>query len=161
MKKLNKNQWIAVCAGLVLLGYLLFAGPAMNLFNQSVMNSTDNLNTQTPETGVVVSDVVAGEGASAEAGDTLTVHYVGTLTDGKVFDSSVDRNTPFSFTLGIGEVIRGWDEGMLGMKVGGKRVLVIAPDYGYGAQVAGPIPANSTLIFEVELLDVKKSSSSR
>lgn len=158
MKKLNKNQWIAVCAGLVLLGYLLFAGPAMNLFNQS-MNPTNNTTTQMPETGVVVNDVVLGEGVSAEAGDTLTVHYVGTLTDGKVFDSSRDRNTPFSFILGTGEVIRGWDEGMSGMKVGGTRILIIAPDYGYGAQVAGPIPANSTIIFEVELLDVKKPSS--
>lgn len=159
MNKLNKNQWIAVCAGIILIGYLLFAGPIMSLFNQSSLNPSENLNTELPQTGFVANDIIVGEGLSAEKGDTLTVHYVGTLTDGKVFDSSVDRNIPFSFTLGTGGVIRGWEEGMVGMKVGGRRVLMIAPDYGYGAQVWGPIPANSTLIFEVELLDVKKSSS--
>jgi len=87
------------------------------------------------------------------------VHYVGTLSDGKVFDSSLDRNTPFSFTLGVGQVIRGWDEGFSDMQVGGKRLIIVAPDYGYGEQGVGTIPPNSTLIFEVELLDVEKPSS--
>ena len=84
---------------------------------------------------------------------------MGTFQDGRVFDSSLDRNTPFSFTIGVGGVIRGWDEGLLGMKAGGKRILVIAPDYAYGAQGSGPIPPNSTLVFEVELLDVQKPAS--
>jgi len=80
---------------------------------------------------------------------------VGTLTDGTKFDSSVDRGQPFDFELGAGRVIKGWDEGVAGMKVGGKRKLVIPPDLGYGGRAIGKIPANSTLIFEVELLDVK------
>ncbi|MBI4179585.1 FKBP-type peptidyl-prolyl cis-trans isomerase [bacterium] len=102
-------------------------------------------------------DLVAGSGAEAKSGMTLTVHYTGWLKDsGKVFDSSKTRNTPFTFPLGAGRVIRGWDEGMVGMKVGGKRKLTIPPDYGYGSDGAGGvIPPNATLIFEVELLDVK------
>ncbi|HEY6736220.1 MAG TPA: FKBP-type peptidyl-prolyl cis-trans isomerase [Candidatus Saccharimonadia bacterium] len=101
------------------------------------------------------TDEVVGTGAEAKAGQTVTVNYVGTLTDGTKFDSSYDRNQPFSFKLGAGEVIQGWDQGVAGMKVGGKRKLVIPPSLGYGAQANGKIPANSTLVFEVELLDVK------
>ena len=92
----------------------------------------------------------------ATNGKLVTVNYVGTLEDGTKFDSSYDRNTPFTFTLGAGEVIRGWDEGILGMKIGEKKKLVIPPEKGYGAQGAGGvIPPNSTLIFDVELLGVK------
>ncbi len=143
-------------ASLAFLAYLLFPGYIMNLFNPSSDNNSD---TSIPQTGVKTEDVIAGNGSMAQKGDTLTVHYVGTLPDGKVFDSSRDRNTPFSFTLGVGQVIRGWDEGFTDMKVGGRRVLIVAPDYGYGEQGAGTIPPNSTLIFEVELLDVKKPAS--
>lgn len=100
-------------------------------------------------------DEVEGTGAEAVAGKTVSVNYTGTLTDGTKFDSSYDRNQPFSFVLGAGEVIKGWDQGVAGMKVGGKRKLVIPPSLGYGAQANGKIPANSTLVFEVELLDVK------
>lgn len=89
------------------------------------------------------------------AGKTVSVNYTGTLTDGTKFDSSYDRNQPFDFQLGAGQVIKGWDQGVAGMKVGGKRKLVIPPGLGYGAQANGKIPANSTLIFEVELLSVK------
>ena len=155
MKKLNKNQWIAVFASLTFLTYILFADSIMNLFNPS----DQNLNASRPQTGVETQDEVVGTGAEALSGDTLTVHYVGILPGGQVFDSSIDRNTPFSFTLGVGQVIRGWDEGFSGMRVGGKRRLIITPDYGYGEQGAGPIPPNSTLIFEVELLDVKNPAS--
>ena len=157
MKNLNKNQWIAVSTGMVLLAYLLFAGPIMNLFSPSTGN-VESSNIQMPQTGVAVEEVVVGTGLEALPGDTLTVHYVGTLPDGKVFDSSLDRNVPLDFTLGVGQVIRGWDEGISGMRVGGKRLLIIAPDYAYGPQGVGAIPPNSTLIFEVELLDVKKST---
>ncbi|OHA90477.1 MAG: peptidylprolyl isomerase [Candidatus Zambryskibacteria bacterium RIFCSPHIGHO2_12_FULL_48_10] len=109
-----------------------------------------------PETGYKVEEVVAGQGELAEPGDKLTVHYVGTLPNGQVFDSSRDSNSPYTFTLGAGQVIRGWDEGIQGMRAGGKRTLVIASDYAYGNQAVGPIPANSTLVFEVELLKVEK-----
>lgn len=154
MKNLNKNQWIAVSASLVFLTYLLFTGPIMNFFNLSVKD----LDTQSPETGLVVEEITVGDGPLSEAGDILTVHYIGTLTDGQVFDSSLDRNTPFTFTLGVGQVIRGWDEGLAGMRVGGKRVLTVSPEYGYGQFGVGAIPPDSTLIFEVELLDAKKSA---
>ena len=151
MKNLHRNQWIAIFASLAFLGYILFAGPLMNLFKPQ----TNSMN-QIPQTGFTSEDLQVGEGLEVERGDNITVDYVGTFQDGRVFDSSLDRGVPFSFTLGVGGVIRGWDEGLLGMKVGGKRILVIAPDYGYGPQGYGTIPGNSTLIFEVELLDVKK-----
>ncbi|HEV2106408.1 MAG TPA: FKBP-type peptidyl-prolyl cis-trans isomerase [Candidatus Eisenbacteria bacterium] len=99
--------------------------------------------------------MVVGNGKMADPGLTVTVHYTGWLTDGTKFDSSVDRGQPFTFQLGAGQVIPGWDEGVKGMRVGGKRKLTIPPDLGYGARGAGPIPPNSTLVFDVELLDVK------
>ncbi len=106
--------------------------------------------------GLVMDDVKVGTGAEAKAGQTVTVHYTGWLTNGKKFDSSKDRNEPFTFHLGAGEVIKGWDEGVQGMKVGGVRNLTIPPSLGYGAQGAGGvIPPNATLKFEVELLGVK------
>ena len=96
-----------------------------------------------------------GTGALAKAGDRVSVHYVGTLTDGTKFDSSRDRNQPFQFTLGQGQVIKGWDEGVAGMKVGEKRKLTIPPAMAYGPQGRPPkIPPNSTLVFEVELLAI-------
>ena len=102
-----------------------------------------------------VEDLVVGNGAEAKAGRKVQVHYTGWLTDGKKFDSSLDRGKPFAFTLGAGQVIDGWDKGVAGMKVGGKRKLTIPPHLGYGARGAGNvIPPNATLVFEVELLDV-------
>ncbi len=95
-----------------------------------------------------------GSGQEIKNGDTATVHYTGTLENGIKFDSSVDRGTPFSFVLGAGKVIKGWDMGVLGMKVGEKRKLTIQPEYGYGSTPIGSIPANSVLIFEVELLKI-------
>lgn len=103
-----------------------------------------------------IEDQKVGDGAVAVAGKNVTVHYTGTLTNGKKFDSSVDRNQPFAFRLGAGQVIRGWDQGVAGMKVGGKRKLTIPSELGYGARGAGNvIPPNATLVFDVELLKVE------
>jgi len=105
---------------------------------------------------LLIEDIRVGTGAEAKAGNTVDVHYVGTLTNGSKFDSSRDRGKPFSFPLGAGRVIQGWDQGVAGMKIGGLRKLTIPPHLGYGARGAGGvIPPNATLIFEVELLGVR------
>lgn len=106
--------------------------------------------------GLQYWNITSGSGATAAPGKQVKVHYTGWLTDGTKFDSSWDRDQPFEFILGVGRVIKGWDEGVAGMKVGGKRQLRIPPGLGYGSQgFDGTIPPNSTLIFDVELLDVK------
>jgi FKBP-type peptidyl-prolyl cis-trans isomerase FkpA len=105
--------------------------------------------------GLKYVDLKVGDGAIAESGQSATVHYTGWLTDGTKFDSSLDAGKPFTFRLGAGQVIRGWDEGVKGMRVGGKRKLTIPPDLGYGARGAGGvIPPNATLVFDVELLEL-------
>ena len=108
-------------------------------------------------TDLQIEEMVEGTGKSPTKGQTVVVHYTGWLTDGKKFDSSVDRGEPFEFKIGVGEVIQGWDQGVLTMKTGGKRRLTIPPELAYGSKSVGGglIPANSTLIFEVELLDLK------
>ena len=104
---------------------------------------------------LIIEEITVGEGAEAQAGQTVSVHYTGWLTDGTKFDSSKDRNEAFDFPLGRGYVIQGWDQGVVGMKVGGSRKLTIPPEMGYGARGAGGvIPPNATLVFEVELLAV-------
>lgn len=106
--------------------------------------------------GLKYEDKKVGDGASPTRGQTVRVHYTGWLTDGTKFDSSVDRGSPFEFCLGVGSVIKGWDEGVATMKVGGLRMLVIPPELGYGSRGAGGvIPGNATLVFEVELLGIK------
>ena len=116
----------------------------------------DDPNTVETPSGLKYVELVKGEGREAHAGETAIVHYTGWLTNGTKFDSSVDRNQPFSFPLGRGRVIKGWDEGVEGMKIGSKRKLTIPPDLGYGSRGAGNvIPPNATLIFEVELLDLR------
>jgi FKBP-type peptidyl-prolyl cis-trans isomerase FkpA len=110
------------------------------------------MSTTTPS-GLIIDELIVGAGAAAAAGQQVTVHYTGWLTDGTKFDSSKDRGDPFVFPLGAGRVIKGWDEGVQGMKVGGKRKLTIPAALGYGARGAGGvIPPNATLVFEVELL---------
>lgn len=110
----------------------------------------------TTTSGLQVETLKEGTGAAPKAGQTVRVHYTGWLTDGKKFDSSVDRGQPFEFTLGRGQVIKGWDEGLALMKIGQKSKLTIPPQLGYGARGAGgAIPPNATLVFEVELLGVK------
>lgn len=178
-----QNKYILVIIFLVLLviagGYFVFkvTAPKINQVAQDSSTSANmdsaNANTlgtevsPTPEPSIsanaknmndklIIQDEVVGTGAEAVGGKEVTVNYLGTLTDGTKFDSSLDPGrTPFSFNLGAGEVIQGWDQGVAGMKVGGKRKLTIPPSLGYGAQAQGPIPANSTLIFEVELLKVE------
>jgi FKBP-type peptidyl-prolyl cis-trans isomerase len=112
------------------------------------------------DSGLQYVELKEGKGKVAAKGDRVTVHYTGWLTNGKKFDSSVDRNKPFEFKLGAGDVIKGWDEGVQGVKVGGKRKLIIPPELAYGNKDVGDglIPANSTLVFEVELLKVEKAN---
>ena len=126
---------------------VIFLLPCIGQAAEEVMVKTSS--------GLQYADLVVGSGREAHAGETATVHYTGTLVDGTKFDSSKDRNKPFSFRLGAGHVIKGWDEGIEGMKIGGTRKLVIPPELGYGARGAGStIPPNATLIFQVELLEL-------
>jgi len=110
---------------------------------------------------IQIQDLVVGTGVEAKKGDKVSVNYLGQFLDGNKFDSSYDRNQPFEFILGAGQVIRGWDLGLTGMKVGGKRTLVVPPDLAYGVNGYGPIPPSSTLKFTVELLGVNGSTSTR
>ncbi len=124
---------------------------AANITTNPITNNPTTMNTDQLQ----IKDITVGTGAVAQNGQKVTVNYVGTLDNGTKFDSSYDRNQPFSFLLGAGQVIKGWDQGVLGMKVGGKRELVIPASLGYGAQGAGGvIPPNATLHFTVELLKV-------
>lgn len=107
------------------------------------------------ENKLKIEDIVVGKGKEVTSGDYITIHYLGTLENGQKFDSSYDRGEPFQTRIGVGEVIEGWDMGVVGMKVGGKRKLIIPPQLAYGDREIGSIPANSTLIFEVELIDIK------
>jgi peptidylprolyl isomerase len=121
--------------------------------NSIAMDNNENI--ITTDSGLKYVEIAEGEGATPQAGQTVTVHYTGTLENGKKFDSSRDRNQPFSFTIGVGQVIKGWDEGLSTMKVGGRRKLIIPADLGYGARGAGGvIPPNATLLFDVELLKI-------
>jgi FKBP-type peptidyl-prolyl cis-trans isomerase len=141
--------------------FLFFAFLAVASFGAQTDNSSPTKVDGKPKTtasGVQYWDLKVGTGATATNGKTVTVHYTGWLaSNGKKFDSSVDRGQPFMFQLGAGQVIKGWDEGVAGMKIGGKRQLRIPPDLGYGARGAGGvIPPNATLLFDVELLGVSK-----
>ena len=138
---------------LLSLSLLVFSACASTNNNTQPTPSAAEVNSS--DSKLVIQDKVVGTGDEAVNGKRVTVHYVGTFTDGRKFDSSIDRGMPFTLMLGEGQVIKGWDQGILGMKVGGKRKLTIPPELGYGARKVGPIPANSILIFEVELLDVK------
>lgn len=162
---------IAVALALaVVIFFFVFNG--MSLFQKSVppqqatteTTTTQSTSTTTMQTENVtqleITDEVVGTGATAEAGDNVTVNYVGSFTNGTVFDASANHPETangFTFPLGAGKVIKGWDEGVVGMKVGGKRRLVVPASLGYGPNDYGPIPGNSTLIFEVELLKVQKA----
>jgi FKBP-type peptidyl-prolyl cis-trans isomerase FkpA len=127
---------------------------AITIVVQSLEKARHVCHTTSPS-GLIIEDLAVGEGEAATSGQRVTVHYTGWLADGEKFDSSKDRDDPFRFSLGAGRVIKGWDEGVQGMKVGGSRKLTVPPALGYGARGAGGvIPPNATLIFEVELLDI-------
>ena len=150
MKKLSRNEWIAVVIGIFVVGFFFIFGQSLlSFFNSNTSSEAQN-------SRLMKQDIVVGVGETAETGNMVVVHYTGKFVDGTVFDSSVSRNEPFQFVLGSGQVIKGWDEGIAGMRVGGKRILSVPPDLGYGLQDYGPIPGGSTLIFEVELLKVDK-----
>lgn len=156
---------------IVLAGFYISHTQGKNMNNKPSNSQTLNLEgstlstpTATPEVvpiskmqpnGLIIEDIKVGEGVEVKSGDTVVIHYTGTLQNGEKFDSSVDRGQPFTTKIGVGDVIKGWDEGVMGMKVGGKRKLTIPPDLGYGSQQVGPIPPNSTLVFDLELLEVK------
>ena len=130
--------------------------PAATIPPTSSATTASSANLVKTASGLQYEDLVVGSGQEAKTGDTVSVHYTGWLQDGTKFDSSVDRGQPFEFTLGAGNVIKGWEEGVVGMKVGGKRRLIIPPDLGYGPNGYPPvIPPNATLTFEVELLAVR------
>jgi FKBP-type peptidyl-prolyl cis-trans isomerase len=165
MKKLSIKEWISVVTTITVVGVIGYStlftlnngtGKPASLQPETQQQNMQLENISTTK-GLEVYDVKVGDGAEAVSGKIVSVHYTGILTDGKKFDSSVDRGQPFQFPLGAGQVIRGWDLGVAGMKVGGVRRLVIAPELGYGANAVGNglIPANSTLIFEVQLLGVQ------
>jgi FKBP-type peptidyl-prolyl cis-trans isomerase len=132
----------------------LFFGIQLYFNSNKNVNLEENINTNQNMNKLEIRDTVIGNGSEAVKGSIVTVHYTGRFEDGKVFDSSVDRG-PFTFNLGSGEVIKGWDEGFAGMKVGGKRVISVPPELGYGMNDYGPIPGGSVLIFDVELLKVE------
>lgn len=155
------TQFLPALGVLIVIGiggyYLIKNAPAGRSQSTSGQTTTKTRDLSDNEVAkrIQIEDLKVGEGAEAESGKTITVHYVGTLTNGTQFDSSRGRNEPFEFILGQGQVIPGWDQGIVGMKVGGIRKLTIPPELGYGDQGIGHIPAKSTLIFEIELLEVK------
>ena len=157
MKKLSKKEWVAVAVAVIFVGYTLFGGNIIGLFTKNSMNNNSSAavaaSSPSNNNGLIINDVVVGKGPEIKNSQLLTVNYVLSLSDGTVIQNSKDLGAPFKFTLGAGEVIQGWDQGLVGMKVGGIRTLVIPPELAYGSKQVGPIPPNSTLTFTIELLD--------
>lgn len=151
MKKLETNEWVAVIVAVFVVGFFFIFGQSLITFFTS-NSSSQAVKQASPQ--VLVQDTLVGTGDEATTGSRVVIHYVGHFVDGKIFDSSVARNEPLQFVLGTGQVIKGMEDGVTGMKVGGKRIISIPPELAYGANDYGPIPGGSTLIFELELLKV-------
>jgi peptidylprolyl isomerase len=153
----QRNQRIIlILIAVLVLAFIAFLVYRSITTSQPSAASTTAGNMVVTASGLQYQDLVVGSGPEAKSGNTVSVHYTGWLADGTKFDSSLDRGTPFEFTLGAGQVIKGWDEGVVGMKVGGKRQLIIPPQLAYGSSGAGStIPPNATLTFEVQLLEIK------
>jgi len=149
---MNKKTTIAVVISIVIVFVLVGGGLISGVFTNNKQAANKNMPTSNQ---IESKDIVVGTGDVAVAGKDVTVHYTGVFVDGKKFDSSLDRGVPFTFKLGAGLVIKGWDIGVEGMKVGGKRIIVVPPELAYGASDYQSIPGNSTLIFQIELLSVK------
>lgn len=148
-KRRNQQRLIIIVSVFVIIGAIAAIVYFKSKSNQPAGELT------TTASGLQYQDLTVGTGQEAKTGDTVSVHYVGTLEDGTKFDSSRDRNEPFQVTIGAGNVIKGWEEGLVGMRVGGTRKLIVPPELGYGNQAVGDvIPANATLIFEIELLSI-------
>lgn len=147
-------QIILFIALLAITGFIIYAAVSGNQTRQAATSSSSSQSMQS-FTELKIEDTVVGTGPVVESGDTVTIHYRGTLTDGTQFDSSYDRGQPFTTQIGVGRVIQGWDQGIVGMKVGGKRKLSIPADLGYGPRAVGSIPANSSLVFETELISIQ------
>jgi FKBP-type peptidyl-prolyl cis-trans isomerase len=145
-----------VIAGIILLvGSLIIFGALPQSSQQTATESEQSIQPTQSTEKLKIEDVTVGTGQEAKTGDTVVVHYTGTLADGTKFDSSYDRDEPFTTPIGQGRVIQGWDEGIPGMKVGGKRRLTIPPSLGYGEYGQGQIPPNATLIFDIELVSIQ------
>lgn len=145
---------IAVALAVVVaLGFLFLGSSLFDLFTPAPTDAA--IATSSPQTTLMITDTTIGTGAEATAGSIVSVNYVGKFENGQVFDASANRGEPITFPLGAGRVIAGWDQGILGMKVGGTRHLVIPSDLAYGPNGYGPIPGGATLIFDVELVDVQ------
>lgn len=171
MKKLDKNEKTAVYISLAVILFFFAAASVVGFVSKGRIIAPDNANgnsaalgkltAETEKTpisknvnGMTITDTIIGTGEEAVSGKIITAHYIGTLADGTKFDSSIDRGQPFRFILGAGQVIQGWEKGFTGMKVGGKRKLIIPSNMAYGDRAVGSIPAGSTLLFDVELLAV-------
>lgn len=169
MKSLSKKEWIGVIVAIVFIGYTMFGQTISNFFsgngsgtiNNEASAALSDSSNQNNMSNVTTKDILVGNGTTIAPGMVVVVNYVLKLSDGTLIQDSkqVNGGAPFSFVFGAGQLIPGWEMGITGMKVGGKRLITIPPELGYGSSAVGPIPANSTLVFEIEVVDAKLSDS--
>ena len=156
-RKENLLSFAVIAILVIVLSYVFYAGTKPDSVFNTITFEEETTPTLAGADKLGIKDLALGEGQAAESGDRVQIHYLGTLMDGTKFDSSYDRGRPFEFVLGARQVIPGFDQGVLGMKIGGKREIIIPPSLGYGERVVGSIPANSILKFIVELISVTPS----